>query len=234
MPRSEQILEGYLEQVSGEIMEHYREIIGDMIRGRSGVYALYQREKLQYVGLATNLMGRIRSHLRDRHRGTWDRFSVYLTARSDQPHVRELEALLLRILVPKGNRVSGRLGHALNLSRDLHAAMANRDARRRADLVGGPASRRLRRKQLATGKRGADALQGIVTRRVVVQGVHKDTTYRGVLRVDGQVRFGGELYESATAAARAAVGRSINGWWFWRMRHGGEWVRLSDLRKRMR
>ena len=41
-----------------------------MIKRRAGVYALYRKqEKLYYVGLASNLMGRSKAHLRDRHTG---------------------------------------------------------------------------------------------------------------------------------------------------------------------
>ena len=228
MARSGEILKGYLEQVSGTIMDEYRDLLRSMIRGRSGVYALYKGERLYYVGLATNLMGRINGHLRDRHKGRWTRFSVYLTARSDQKHVRELEALLLRIAAPRGNRVSGRIGHALNLSRSLSAAMAERDAQRRDALLGGKAAKRKRRRQLQT-KKGAAALQGI-GKRVRLRANHKGVTYQAMLLKDGQVRYKNRLYSSPTAAATKAAGRGINGWWFWRVRHRGEWVRLRTLR----
>jgi hypothetical protein len=63
------------------------------------------------------------------------------------------------------------------------------------------------------------------------QGEHKETTHRATLRLDGQVRYGDALYASPSAAARAAVGRNMNGWWFWHFRHKGEWVRLRELRR---
>jgi hypothetical protein len=44
-------------------------------------------------------MGRLKGHLRDCHKGLWDRFSVYLT--SDAEHIKELESLLLRIIGTK-------------------------------------------------------------------------------------------------------------------------------------
>jgi hypothetical protein len=231
MARSDQILEGYLERVSGTIMDEYRDLLRSMIRRRSGVYALYKGERLYYVGLATNLMGRINGHLRDRHKGRWSRFSVYLTARSDQPHVRELEALLLRIAVPNGNRVSGRIGHAQNLSRSLAAEMAKRDAERRDQLLGGLKAKRKRRKQLRTGK-GATALQGIAGRRRPLRAEHRGYVYRASLLADGQVRYGNRLFNSPSAAATAAVGSPMRGWWIWKFRKGGEWVRLRELRRK--
>lgn len=231
MTRSDPILEGYLEQVSWKIMGHYPESIRTLIRGRSGVYALYRGERLYYVGLATNLMGRLSGHLRDRHKGLWDTFSVFLTARSEQSHIRELEALLLRIVSPKGNRVSGRLRQATNLYPALATAMSLRDERLRAALLGGTVAKRLRRRQATAGTKGAAALRGLAGKRLALRGTNRDTTHTAALRVDGQVSYGGALYTSPTAAARAAVGRAVNGWWFWHYKRDGEWVQLRELRR---
>jgi len=52
------------------------------------VYALYRREKLYYVGLATNLRSRINQHLKDRHKGKWTHFSLYILRKTE--HLREL------------------------------------------------------------------------------------------------------------------------------------------------
>jgi hypothetical protein len=76
-----------LESVSSVVLEEYQDIIRHYIRGRNGVYALYKGEKLYYVGLATNLRGRLKQHLKDRHKGLWDRFSVYLTI--GEHHIKE-------------------------------------------------------------------------------------------------------------------------------------------------
>jgi GIY-YIG catalytic domain. len=83
------------------------------------VYALYNDNKLYYVGLASNLNSRLKHHLNDRHANTWDRFSVYLTQGDE--HLREIEALLLRISSPKGNRQAGKLRASENLAARLKA-----------------------------------------------------------------------------------------------------------------
>jgi hypothetical protein len=45
------------------------------------------------------------------------------------------------------------------------------------------------------------------------------------------VRHEGSLYASLSSAAKAAVGRSINGWWFWRVERGkNNWIRLKAAR----
>ena len=91
----------YLENISRTALEKYQDIIRKYVKGRYGVYSLYRKHKLYYVGLASNLRSRLHHHLRDRHAGTWDSFSVYLTV-GDQ-HLHELETLILRIIKPKGN-----------------------------------------------------------------------------------------------------------------------------------
>lgn len=99
----------YLERVSWQVLDSHRRVLREMIHGYAGVHALYKGEKPYYVGLASNLMNQVNHHLRDRHRRKWDRFSVCLT---DDDHIRPLEALLLRIVDPPGNRVKGHLPRA--------------------------------------------------------------------------------------------------------------------------
>src|SRR6266511_3304469 len=100
MAQRAQLVCQQLENVSSVVLEEYQDIIRHYIRGRNGVYALYKREKLYYVGLATNLRSRLKQHLRDRHGESWDRFSVYLTI--GDSHLKEMESLLLRITHPTG------------------------------------------------------------------------------------------------------------------------------------
>ena len=67
----------YLERVSGEVLEqkNYRSALTGMIKGHEGIYVLYQNDRLYYVGLASNLMGRVKQHTKDRHSGQWDRLA---------------------------------------------------------------------------------------------------------------------------------------------------------------
>ena len=146
MPKRSPLVLHYLEGVSWRVLEEYPQFIRQMIRRRAGIYALYRRDKLYYIGLAQNLMGRLKTHLRDRHRGSWDRFSVYLTIHDE--HMRELEALLLRIVAPSGNRTRGRFAEASSLLPMLDYFMQESDADRRAQIIGGPAVRRRRRQRI--------------------------------------------------------------------------------------
>lgn len=219
----------HLEGVSWRVLEEYPELIRDMIRGESGVYALYRRDRLYYVGLASNLMGRLKSHLRDRHHSSWDRFSVYLTARTE--HIKELESLLLRIVSPEGNKQGGRFVRSENLFSTLSAWIKEANAERLASLLGGPLARRWRKKR-AKGGQGQAALEGIAERAMSLRCTFKGRTHRARLRRDGSISYRGKIYSSPTAAARAIVKGPVHGWNFWYYRKAPrEWVPLKTLRQ---
>ena len=58
----------HLENASRELLAKYPDVVRQFIGGNAGIYALYRRNKLYYVGLAKALRGRLRAHVRDRHR----------------------------------------------------------------------------------------------------------------------------------------------------------------------
>ncbi len=210
-------------------MEAYPQVIREMIRGRHGVYALYKGGRLYYVGLASNLLGRVNGHLRDRHRGKWDRFSVYLTVQSS--HIKELESLLLRIISPKGNRAGGRLSRSINLLPILNRQLKDVDADRRAAILGGSIADR-RRRSKARRRKGVLALAGFSDRSIALRGVYRKKAYRASLRPTGSIRVRKRLYDSPSAAAEAIVNSPINGWHFWKYRgRDGKWHSLKSIRR---
>ena len=117
MAKHKPLVSQYLETISGTALDKYQRIIRVYVRHRYGVYALYRRDKLYYVGLARNLRNRLKHHLKDKHRGHWDRFSVYLTI--GDSHLKELESLILRILRPTGNTQKGKFAKADDLKKRL-------------------------------------------------------------------------------------------------------------------
>jgi len=218
----------YLERVSWKLLEEHRPIVRRMIRGHAGVYALYKGEKLYYLGLASNLMGRVNHHLKDRHRGKWDRFSVYLT--TDDAHIRPLEAMMLRVINPAGNRVKGRLRGARDLARVMKRQMEERARDETASLLGGRfVSHRRRSKMRAT--KGTLVLAGLVERPMRLVATHESKQYKASLRRDGRISYKGKLYNSPSRVACVILGRGTNGWHFWRFRNArGQWVKLATLR----
>jgi hypothetical protein len=219
----------YLERVSWKVLDAYRPVLRGMIRGHAGVYALYKGEKLYYVGLATNLMGRVNHHLKDRHEGKWDRFSVYLTTGNEL--IRPLEALVLRIVDPSGNRVKGRLVGALDIAGSLKRRMEERARDEAATMLGGRYARH-RRRSKAKGVKGTVVLAGLVEKRLVLRASHKGKRFRASLRRDGQISYKRKLYASPSSVAKVVAGRAVNGWSFWQYRNPkGQWVRLSELKR---
>jgi hypothetical protein len=101
MAKQKPLVSQLLENIAGAALDRYQRLIREYVRKRHGVYALYRRDKLYYVGLASNLRNRLKQHLKDKHRGKWDRFSVYLTI--GDSHLKELESLVLRIVPRLGS-----------------------------------------------------------------------------------------------------------------------------------
>jgi hypothetical protein len=90
--RRDALVYAHLENVSRGLLEQHPDVVRDFIGRNPGVYALYRRNTLYYVGLATALRHRLKAHIKNRHGNSWDSFSVYLTIK-DQ-HLREIEARL--------------------------------------------------------------------------------------------------------------------------------------------
>lgn len=218
----------HLENISRAALERYQRIVRDYVRNRNGIYALYRRGKLYYVGLASNLRARLNSHLRDRHAGSWDRFAVYLTA--DDRHMKELESLILRIVRPPGNRVVGKFARSENLLRRFSREIKEHALREVAEVLG----RRRPRLVIRSGGKSRKAkakpdLEGCFPRATAIRGVYRGEVIRARVRKDGTIGFDGREYRSVSRAASAARGRPTNGWAFWKVKStSGEWVRLRD------
>lgn len=111
------LVRAYAENLPGGLLGVFWKEFHELLRGHGGVYVLYKEEVPHYVGKASSLASRIRHHQRDRLKRKWDAFSLYVV-RGDR-HVKDVESLLLRIVKPKGARVSGRFRGAENLRKSL-------------------------------------------------------------------------------------------------------------------
>ena len=117
MAKKGQLVSQYLERISADVFDKYISVIKGYVGRRQGVYALYKGNKLYYVGLASNMNARLKQHLRDKHEGKWNKFSVYLTI--GDTHLKEIESLVLRVILPPGNAAKGKFGYAQDLRRRL-------------------------------------------------------------------------------------------------------------------
>src|SRR4030043_2094665 len=105
--KTRSVIAGHLEKIGARVFDDFSSVITDIIRGNQGIYALYKKDRLYYVGLASNLKRRINAHNKDRHQNKWTHFSLYIIRKED--HIKEIESLVLRIAYPKGNIVRGKL-----------------------------------------------------------------------------------------------------------------------------
>jgi hypothetical protein len=182
------------------------------------------------VGLANALRHRLKAHVKNRHGDSWDSFSIYLTIK-DQ-HLREIEALMLRLAKPSGARQRGRLAQSRDLKRSITRAIRQKQNNEvsslfvRANLVRAVEERK-------PTKSAADpALIRLLPGGAKLMATYKGKQYRARVRRDGRVRFNGQFYPSLSQAAKSIVKRSCNGWWFWKVEKGkGNWVRLSRARR---
>jgi hypothetical protein len=231
--RKSQLVCEHLENISRTALEEYQTIIRKYVRNRHGIYALYLRGKLQYVGLAGSLQGRLKTHLHDRHKDSWDRFSVYLTITDS--HLRELESLILRIVQPTGNMQKDKFAQSEDLRRRFHKDLMESQRAERDNMFG----RKARQPKAPPAKSGREpahykyALCDYVSKRMVIKSVFKGQSYTAQVEKNGLIVLHGQSFATPSAAGSAVTKRGgCNGWRFWRFeRAPGEWVFIDQLRK---
>jgi hypothetical protein len=220
-----------LENISRHALEEYQDIIREYVRHRQGVYALYRRGKLYYVGLASNLRSRLAHHLKDRHGESWDRFSVYLTI--GDSHLRELESLILRIVKPSGNKVKGKFAKSEDIRRRFGRAVRARMHDELSELLGKACIVKPRKPKVKQADGRKPTLAEYITRPIRLRARFKGKSIIARVRRNGMIRVNGKTFSSPSLAAAFACGRrTCNGWAFWQYeRAPGDWVLLDNLRK---
>jgi hypothetical protein len=218
----------HLENISREALEKYQNIVQRYVRRRQGVYALYRRNKLYYVGLASNLRSRLAHHLRDRHQSSWDRFSVYLTI--GDTHLKELESLVLRVVRPAGNKQKGKFAKSEDMRRRFARDVRSKMRDELTSLLGKKIFHEVE-VELSNGT--PPVLAKYVSCSMTLQTRYKGKILKARVKRDGSISFKGKVYGSPSQAGAAACQRrSCNGWRFWKYeRAPGDWVQLNELRK---
>lgn len=223
--KREALVYQHLERISRNLLERH----SDIVRGRIGrnprIYALYRKGKLYYVGLASSLSSRLKAHLRDRHKDSWDQFAIYLTVRDH--HIKELESLLLRISRPNGNSVTGKPKGSMDLLPHIRREITSKQRLERQLLFG--------RKAIGSPETEEFDERGEI-RKLSPNGAkicarYKGEIFKARIRRDGKIRYQGETFESLGLAAKKAAGRRKNSWVFWRVERGhGNWIKLKEIR----
>ena len=230
-----------LEHASSKVLEKHGSHLRDLIGRSHGVYSLYKRDRLYYVGLASNLRGRLDQHLRDRHKGLWDYFSVYLTLESG--FMKELESLVLRIAEPKGNKQRGNFAKAQDLRKMFDQRIDDKARNERDALFANhlPKPRKVAVEKSARKGKGVKKSSRVVVLAKYpncpksLRKVFKGKKYTAQVRSDGtiKVRGIGGPFNSPSGAAMAIAKRTMNGWSFWTYQQApGKWSSLNALRER--
>ena len=113
------LIKGMSQRLPIELLDEpaFVEGLRNIMRGYSGIYLLYRKNTLYYVGLAKNLYGRLRGHTRNKHRGKWNHFAFFRVGRVR--YLKDIETLLLLVASPSGNAVSGHFHRDADLTQVL-------------------------------------------------------------------------------------------------------------------
>ena len=126
-------------------LNKYRKIFTSYFKNRPGLYILYKGNTLYYIGRASSLHNRTKTHLENKHKKKWNKFKFFI-AKSNK-HNEDIESCLISIIKPKGNKKQGReFKHSKTLQDSLKERMDAEDKRR--DVFGRknkPTKRRKRR-----------------------------------------------------------------------------------------
>lgn len=115
-----ELIKGMSKKLPRSILEDpsFEQELKDLMKGYAGIYALYNKKELYYIGLATNLHWRISVHLKDRLRWKWDSFVIFRIKKVR--YLKDIETLLLNIFETKGNKIKGQVPKDANISWILH------------------------------------------------------------------------------------------------------------------
>lgn len=98
------ILKDYSEKYDAE----YLEVISNVMNKTGvihGIYVLYNDEQLYYIGKSIDLKTRIQNHMKNKHKGKWNKFRIFLI--KNREILDDLETILIIISSPIGNGNKG-------------------------------------------------------------------------------------------------------------------------------
>lgn len=118
-PQKGALIKGISGKLPRELFDNvvFRRKLKELMKGYSGIYALYSDDKLYYVGLTNNLFTRLNTHRRRLDKGKWDSFVIFRIRRVSL--LKDIETLVMSIIHPPGNSVRGRLPKDSDLNRVL-------------------------------------------------------------------------------------------------------------------
>ena len=218
------------------VEKRYKKIIKEHIGTKHGIYALYDKNgKLYYIGRALKISGRLKSHLfKNKHKGKWSRFSVYLT--KEKEYNKSIEDVLISITKPKPPGNTNKPLRIEKLNRLISKNMKKIDKENRENISGksrlnGRKNKLKIRNKKASKKNNTPSFKNPFGRDKVLKKTYKNKLYKAIWLKSGWIKYKNKIYSSPTGAAKMASGRStINGKNFWRVQDNkGKWIQISKL-----
>ena len=240
-----------LEKIHKDIFKDHRNALLKLVGKSHGVYALYKRDRLYYVGKASDLKKRVGEHLNDIHARKWTHFTAFLTSKSED--IKDIEAVLIIIADPDGNTNKPK-SSAKDMLKSLEALIKEEQEEKRRKILGKKSTSKKKkdvskkkkskaiRKQSTlnseTGKNKLVKMKQLFDADLIKEG---DTWYfknnkkniEGIITSDGQLKVGGKTYTSHHKAGKEAMNwPSCNGWNHWQYRdEQGELQLIDDFRQ---
>ncbi len=228
----------------------YKKIRKDIFKNKYGIYALFDKKGIYYVGRG-DVECRLKDHLtRNRHSEKWDYFSVYFTATTEM--ATALEAIILSIYSPKGNKQSSKVEKVVKnkekMKRKVEKQMKEIDDEHRQFRKPGISAKNKKGKGNRANK-GVRVVvsQGMTQRRFQLKDFFSNGFLRGpqtlkaeykakpfyaVLLPSGEIEYQGKKYSSPSHAAMVAKrSKSENGWNVWKIQNSSnKWITLNLLK----
>ena len=245
MKKRSTLLVEKLEGIGRGIFEKgYKKILKKHIGNKPGVYALYKKEKLYYVGQAQKLSSRITLHLSNKHARKWDNFSVYIAKK--RRYVPDLEAVVIAIADPKGNERQPQLAK-LKKATKLRRLIEKDMKEQHQEIMGSGRKARSKRKSKrrvtkaiqrkslrSQNRKSSSSLVGLFGIDKPLKATYKKQEYRAMLLTSGKVLYNGKEY-SPSGAGKVVTGLETNGRTFWQIQdHKNRWITLRALREKSR
>ena len=220
--------------------KRYIGIVNEHIKGKHGIYILYNKEgDIYYIGKASAIMRRIEQHKNDRHSKKWEKFSVFLTKKAN--HLDQLEDAFISIVNPEGNNQNRRI--IPQTTDRIRKAMKKQDDEYRDRLFEGDISN-YKSKQKSTkrlskknGKQNP-YLKNYFKSNKQLTARYKGKLYTATLLTSGKIKYKGKIYDTPSGSAKEIVQKvapktEVNGWDFWSIQYkANKLIKLSELRCR--
>jgi len=117
------LIKGMSRRLPAEILDSplFKQRLREIMRHYAGIYALYRGKNVYYIGLTTNLLGRIKWHFKDQHAGKWDSFIIFRIQRVRL--LKDIETLIHHLVNAPGNKVKGKVPKDADLNRVLQEVL---------------------------------------------------------------------------------------------------------------